>query len=606
MATGWELVATHPGGTVANLSAVADADESTLVFATTPAGLHYSSDGGQTWATTTLGLFGPTVHVAAVSPGFARDRTLLVGTEDTLFRSRDAGATWHAVLTGCRMLALGLSPFFEDDHVVFVGTERDGALRSDDGGEHWLSANPGMLDLTVLAVALSPRFDVDRTAFAATASGLYRSRNGGKSWRAVALPGDDPAVQCLGISPTFGDDRLVLAGTEADGLLRSDDGGTTWRVVSGLDEPAVTAVAFAPDGAAIVAGVREGVAISSDGGTSWRGVTLPAGPALSLTFVTDEDEEALLAGLPVRGIARGGATADRWVAANDGLDGALLTAIVAAPGGLLLRGGLEDGISRSTDGGMTWASAADAPRTVLELAPVSEGAAIYGASPDGVVASVDAGASWHIVRGEPVRAVAVGADGLVVAARGDGSPLVSDDGGRSWSERVSPVADGEALSVTLDGALWLGMRTGESEVGVWRSEDLGAHWQRVLSRSGVSAVAVTVGAGQPFVGVGSRVLHPLRQAEEVVRGERRPIWRGDPLPDDPGNVTVLGCSPDFRHDQLLIAGTSTGVYLSRDAGASFTRWSDALSPAPIVALAFADGYAFALQLGGALWRRPLA
>jgi hypothetical protein len=150
------------------------------------------------------------------------------------------------------------------------------------------------------------------------------------------------------------------------------------------------------------------------------------------------------------------------------------------------------------------------------------------------------------------------------------------------------------------------MRTGESEVGVWRSEDLGASWQRVLSRSGASAVAVAVGDGQPFVGVGSRVLHPLRQAAEVVHGERRPIWRGDALPDDPRNVTVLGCSPDFRHDRTLVAGTSTGVYLSRDAGASFTRWSEALSPAPIVALAFANGYAYALQLGGALWHRPLA
>jgi photosystem II stability/assembly factor-like uncharacterized protein len=604
MATGWELVATHPGGTVANLAVVADADESTLVFATTPAGLHYSSDVGQTWATTTLGLFGPTVHVAAASSGFARDRTLFVGTEDTFFRSRDAGATWHAVLTGSRMLAVGLSPFFEEDHTIFVGTEHDGVLRSDDGGDHWVSANPGLLDLTVLALALSPRFDVDRTGFVATASGLYRSRNGGKSWRAVALPGDEPAVQSLAISPSFGDDRLVLAGTEADGLLRSDDGGTTWEVVSELDEPAVTAVAFAPDGPAIAAGVGEGLAISEDGGASWRRVALPVGPALSLAFVADGEAQVVLAGLPVAGIARGSMSADQWVVANDGLDGSLLTAIVAEPGGLLVRGGLEDGISRSTDGGRAWERVEEAPRTVLELA-MSEAGVVYAASPDGVIVSVDAGASWRVVRSGAVRVLAVAQDGLVVAAQGDGTLAISDNYGESWSERAAPMAGGEALSLAVDRSVWLGMRTDESEVGLWRLADRGKAWQRVLSRSGVSALFVAIGDGQPYVGVGSRVLHPLRQAEEVVRGERRPIWRGDPLPDDPGNVTVLGCSPDFRRDRWLVAGTSTGVYRSHDAGASFERWSDGLSPAPVVALAFADRDVFVLQLGGAIWRRPL-
>jgi photosystem II stability/assembly factor-like uncharacterized protein len=604
MATGWELVATHPGGTVANLAVVADADESALVFATTPAGLHYSSDAGQTWATTTLGLFGPTVHVAAVSPGFARDRTLFVGTEDTFFRSRDAGATWQAVLTGCRMLAVGLSPFFEDDQTIFVGTEHDGVLRSDDGGEHWVSANPGLLDLTVLALALSPRFDVDRTGFVATASGLYRSRNGGKSWRAVALPGDDPAVQCLAISPSFGDDRLVLAGTEADGLVRSDDGGTTWEVVPALDELAVTALAFAPDGSAIVAGVEEGAAISENGGAAWRRIALPAGPALSVAFVPDGAAQVVLAGLPVAGIARGDAGVGGWLPANDGLDGSLLTAIVAGAGGLLVRGGLEDGISRSTDGGRTWAPVAGAPRTVLELASPDAGT-IFAASPDGVIASADAGATWRGVWSGVVRTLAVARDGLVVAAQSDGSLAVSGDGGQTWSERAAPVAGGEALSVAADGAVWLGMRIGAAEVGVWRSTDQGVSWQRVLSRSGGSTVAVAVGDGQPCVGVGSRVLHPLRQAEEVVRGERRPIWRGDPLPDDPGTITVLRCSPDVRRDRCLAAGTSTGVYLSRDAGASFVRWSEGLSPAPVVALAFEDRDLFALQLGGALWRRPL-
>ncbi len=247
-----------------------------------------------------------------------------------------------------------------------------------------------------------------------------------------------------------------------------------------------------------------------------------------------------------------------WTPANDGLDGSLLTAIVAGSGGLLVRAGLEDGISRSTDG---W----------------EDVGASGGCAADGARARI--WRRWHDLRGEPGRAwlpaptrarpggSVVGrgahagsrpAGALLVAAQSDGSLAVSVDSGQTWFERAAPMAGGEALSVAVDGAVWLGMRVGESEVGVWRSADQGVSWQRVLSRSGVSAVAVAVGDGQPYVGVGSRVLHPLRQAEEVVRGERRPIWRGDPLPDDPGTVTVLRCSPDVRRDRCLVAGTSTG------------------------------------------------
>src|SRR5205823_303824 len=121
-----------------------------------------------------------------------------------------------------------------------------GVLRSEDDGRTWTGANAGLVDLTVIALALSPAFASDRIGFAGTASGLYRTRNGARSWREVDTTVDDPAVQCLAVSPTFAEDGLVLAGTEAHGLLRSDDGGATWYQPVSLADRCVTAVAFAP------------------------------------------------------------------------------------------------------------------------------------------------------------------------------------------------------------------------------------------------------------------------------------------------------------------------------------------------------------------------
>jgi photosystem II stability/assembly factor-like uncharacterized protein len=627
----WERLAARWGGTVSTLHSALDADGAPIMFASTPVGLHYSTDLGHTWATTTLGTFGPTVQAAAVSPGFARDRTLFVGTEDSLFRSRDAGATWRPVLTGSRMLAIATSPFFEDDHVLFVGTDTDGILRSEDAGDRWVGANAGVLDLMVLALALSPRFDVDRTAFVATGSGLYRSRNGGKSWRAVALPVDEPAVQCLALSPAFGDDRLVLAGTEAHGLLRSRDAGTTWEVVPELAERGITTLAFsAANPARIAAGTAEGIALSADAGETWSTEPVPGGPALCLEFAWEEGaSESLLAGLPGLGVVRRAAEGADWTPSSEGLEGSLLTTVACSPAFALDRtlflAGLEDGVSVSTDGGATWAtgSAGPAPATAFDLAVsphFRQDRTVFATCVDGLYRSRDAGASWERLRPAATRAVRAttrpdGGGLVVVAALRDAPVLVSEDGGDTWHERAGPPGPAEALALALapdfarGGGLWLGTRSPDGEVVLWRSGD--DSWQRVFERRGLATLPVAVATGPAreqtiFVGAEERVLRPLRQAQAVVGGERRPIWRGDPLPDEPGLVTALRPSPAFERDGVLVAGTSTGVYLSRDAGATFVRWCEGLASGPTVALTFADeGEVIALQLGGSLWRRRL-
>jgi photosystem II stability/assembly factor-like uncharacterized protein len=229
--TGWERLAEREGGTVTALASARDGDGRGVLFAATAVGIRRSTDGGQSWIAEDAGQGAPFVTALAPSVNFAKDQTLFIGTADGCYRSTDAGRNWHPVLTGGRIFGLSITPGGgrgggdEDTGSLFVGTESDGIIRTDDGGRNWGHANPGLLDLTVLALAFSPRFAQDGTGFAATAAGLYRTRNGGKAWRQVELPVDDPAVQCLGISPSFATDKTVYAGTEADGLFRSDDAG---------------------------------------------------------------------------------------------------------------------------------------------------------------------------------------------------------------------------------------------------------------------------------------------------------------------------------------------------------------------------------------------
>src|SRR5437867_8985770 len=152
----WQRLATRTGGTVSHLALARAPDGVPLIFAATSVGVHRSSDGGRSWA-----LAGAVNNVAlgeavAPSPSFARDRTIFVGARDGLYRSSDGGESWQPVLTSSRTLSLTCAPDEGGGSLLLAGTETDGILRSDDAGRTWASANPGLLDLTVLALALSP------------------------------------------------------------------------------------------------------------------------------------------------------------------------------------------------------------------------------------------------------------------------------------------------------------------------------------------------------------------------------------------------------------------------------------------------------------------
>ena len=167
------------GGTVAGLCAA-----SGRVFAATAAGVFESTDAGQGWRL--LGDGQPLAFAEALTA--APDGVLFACAAGGLHRSEDGGRRWQQVLIGGRMLAVAAAA----EGVVIAGSESDGVLRSDDGGRSWTGANAGLLDLTVLALALSPCFERDGVAFVGTPSGVYRSRNahsrGGRSTPACKTP----------------------------------------------------------------------------------------------------------------------------------------------------------------------------------------------------------------------------------------------------------------------------------------------------------------------------------------------------------------------------------------------------------------------------------
>jgi len=578
---GWQHLATLPGGTVAGLASAHG-----QVFAATPAGIRRSIDDGRTWEIAGLESPVPFANVVCASP---EGDVLLAGGREGLYRSTDDGTSWTQVLRSGNVLALAAP----DSETIFAGTEADGVLHSTDSGRTWTGANPGLLDLTVLALALSPRFADDRVGFVATASGVYRTRNGGRSWRAVDLGDNEIAVQALAVSPSFGDDRLVLAGTEADGLLVSRDAGDIWEGVPALARQGVTAIAFSTSGV-IAAATEAGVLTSEDRAVSWRSGDGETGSALSLLYVPDG---VLLAGLARDGVAC--LVDGEWRSAGDGPRARLLVGLVAVDG-VLVAADLQGGVAISSDDGAVWTETGSEP--TIGLAVTASGA-LFAATEDGLRRSVDRGATWHALAAAVPRALGV-ADGLVVAWA-DGTLSTSSDGGATW--RTLPrLADVLSIAGSPEGVLY-GATRGLNEIVVWRWTD---RWQRWLVQAGTADVLpVAVPPthrldGAVFVGLNGRVWRPARDAQEVRGGERRPMWHNAVLGDGTLRITALAVSPDYAADRTVIAATSGGVFVSRDAGVRFEPFSDGLSPTSVLALAYPEpGRLYALGLGGTVWRR---
>ena len=260
-----------------------------------------STDGGKTWKLIVVSPPPPgsknlRQFVIAVSPQYASDRTIYLGTKQgDIYRSTKGGAprSWTtAAKLSSRVRSLVVTPSFERDHTLFAGTEK-GVFTSADGGATWTPTGPKEIAL----LAMSANYVSDGTVFAGTEHGLFVTTDRGRRWNLVSGAPFSPAtkVEAIALSPAFGTDRTMLVSVSGVGLFRSTDAGRTFSavgasllgrnlVIKDFENPTSEPIQFSPAYATdrtVYAFAQQSVVRSRDGGESWTALDIPPAAAFS-------------------------------------------------------------------------------------------------------------------------------------------------------------------------------------------------------------------------------------------------------------------------------------------------------------------------------------
>jgi photosystem II stability/assembly factor-like uncharacterized protein len=225
----------------------------------------------------------------------------------------------------------------------------------------------------------------------------------------------------------------------------------------------------------------------------------------------------------------------------------------------------------------------NSPIFALAVDPADGRRTLAGTATGTIYLSTDGGASWKSVEKDAGHAVlALAFDptrpGTVLAGTRGGGILHSGDGGQSWQAQ-----QGGETRIVRAFAFLSGVALAASDQGVLRSHDGGSWTSAGLAQVRVSALAVMPGSGAAANGTvvaggdatqGTDLL-PLYSSADG--GQH---WAGVPVSGSGGVVggssmvaALAGGPAAGQGPRGLLMGTNTGLFMSRDSGASWQQLS---------------------------------
>lgn len=119
--------------------------------------VYMTDDKGISWSHSFTGQM--QVHDLIYSPQFKTDFTVFLAEANAIYKSTNGGeaSSWVNVanFTGATGIKLAISPYYDQDQVIFAAVDQAGIFRSTNGGDTWHAFNDGFNSLLPVSIAIS-------------------------------------------------------------------------------------------------------------------------------------------------------------------------------------------------------------------------------------------------------------------------------------------------------------------------------------------------------------------------------------------------------------------------------------------------------------------
>ena len=590
------------GGRIRTI-AIHPQDSQRIYIGTIGNGVYQTTDGGQDWFMMEDDSLDPVLRDIAFHP--AAPDTMYAATLKGMFRSFDAGQTWHLM----RPPGYWYNEFRDIEvhpvhhNIILAGDSFATGYRSTDGGETWSHLDlPWVSTVAIRTDPLRPDSIYLATQSAPASLSVFRSEDLGETWYSIHNNLDNYLwAWTLEVDPVDSDILYLGGSNHPDGtgicLEKTTDAGDYWFDITPRDlaSPWILDVAIDPSNHTTIYACTEanGVLKSADGGDSWGEIN----EGLSARTVVDAEIDGVTGYIYLAtfwyGIYRSTDEGQTWQRISHNIYDSECHALSVNPRDPdSLYVATVNGLYRSVDGALTW--------QYLDLDfPVDDertyGVAVDPYDPDfiyasyfnyrapvegGIFRSTDGGSSWELfTEGLPDSAfygsieVTVYSDGTRRLFMGAVGLYYSDNLGESWNICQGGLPDdyyyGTMGVSSVDPDLVF-VSDWDEPRHIYRSEDGGQTWSEFDGPPGDELLnTVTCDPVDP------NLVYSCRHREGVFRStDRGETWEdiSGNLPRDEEYFLPSGIAVNPMNPQNLYVNSSPrGAFISNDGGQS---WED--------------------------------
>ncbi len=583
-------------------------NSSDLYLATKNGQIYHSSNGGDLWEALSFPLGGTaTLNALVITPGKSGQLYLAASadaafssdaSEGGVYRSDDAGHSWHALKATRGWAALSLAIHPARNSMVVVGT-MNGVFRSDDGGETWrLISPPNHPELkAVVSLALDPQNP--EVIYAGTPHLPWRTLDGGRSWTSIHRGMiDDSDVFSLAVDRT---DSTKTFASACSGIYRSNAQGDPWIKMQGIprtNRRTHMILQDPVDAGTLYAATTQGLWKSVDAGLTWLKPN-PYPYIVNSVAIDPSNHRVMYLATDRSGMLKSLDGGQTFRSINTGFINRNLSRF--ASGKQLFVSSVYDGdfggVFSSQDGGRVWSLRANQSalrgKNVIALASSpANPRLLFAGTYEGLLRSDDAGATWRAVTGKrnPTRSTSKRVGSSFRALPADGGVVLPD-------VKIHDVKFSRAKPELVFAA---------TSRGLYHSTDSGVVWRQIpLPKAGASVERICLNS-KDANWIMAKVPEGLLLSAEAGKSWTKVDF-------GISNIRVYDFA--FAASGRMLAGTSSGLFQSVDGGKHWELYPFDLPRVPIRQIALSpdasevflfsdiDNQVFESDDGGANWKR---